>query len=51
MAVEDLQKQSPLDKDSRERLDTGQTDGNQGLYEKLIRNLFYFESYKMICVI
>ncbi|XP_011347763.2 uncharacterized protein LOC105285320 isoform X2 [Ooceraea biroi] len=30
VAVEDLQKQSPLDKDPVERLDTGQTDGNQG---------------------
>lgn len=30
MAVDDLQKQSPLDKDPAERLDTGQTDGNQG---------------------
>lgn len=30
VAVEDLQKQSPLDKDPAERLDTGQTDGNQG---------------------
>ncbi|KAH0953822.1 hypothetical protein HN011_011725 [Eciton burchellii] len=30
VAVEDLQKQSPLDKDPVERLDTGQTDVNQG---------------------
>jgi len=30
MAVDDLQKQSLLDKDSTERLDTGQVDGNQG---------------------
>ncbi|KYQ58800.1 Broad-complex core protein isoform 6 [Trachymyrmex zeteki] len=30
MAVDDLQKRSPLDKDPAERLDTGQADGNQG---------------------
>lgn len=30
MAVEELQKGSSLDKDSLERLDTGQEDGNQG---------------------
>lgn len=30
MAVDDLQKESLLDKDSTERLDTGQVDGNQG---------------------
>lgn len=30
MAVDDLQKPSPLDKDPAERLDTGQADGNQG---------------------
>ncbi|EFN72912.1 Broad-complex core protein isoform 6 [Camponotus floridanus] len=30
MAVDDLQKRSPLDKDPTERLDTGQADGNQG---------------------
>lgn len=30
MAVDDLQKRSPLDKDPAERLDTGQGDGNQG---------------------
>lgn len=30
VAVEDLQKQSPVDKDPAERIDTGQVDGNQG---------------------
>ncbi|XP_070164602.1 uncharacterized protein [Polyergus mexicanus] len=30
MAVDDIQKRSPLDKDPAERLDTGQADGNQG---------------------
>ncbi|XP_025156332.1 transcription factor GAGA isoform X2 [Harpegnathos saltator] len=30
MAVEDIPKRSPLDKDAAERLDTGQSDGNQG---------------------
>ncbi|KAG5326768.1 BRC1 protein, partial [Acromyrmex heyeri] len=30
VTVDDLQKQSPLDKDPAERLDTGQADGNQG---------------------
>lgn len=30
LAVEDIQKHSPLNKDAAERLDTGQSDGNQG---------------------
>lgn len=30
MAVEDIPKRSPLDKDAAERLDTEQSDGNQG---------------------
>ncbi|XP_032684295.1 uncharacterized protein LOC116850284 isoform X2 [Odontomachus brunneus] len=30
LAVEDIQRRSPLDKDAAERLDTGQSDGNQG---------------------
>lgn len=30
MSVEDLQKRSPLEKDAAERLDTEQTDENQG---------------------
>ncbi|XP_072752739.1 uncharacterized protein [Anoplolepis gracilipes] len=36
MAVEDLQKRSPLDKDPAERLDTGQADGNQGLLKPIV---------------
>ncbi|XP_050448550.1 transcription factor GAGA-like isoform X1 [Cataglyphis hispanica] len=36
MAVDDLQKRSPLDKDPAERLDTGQTDGNQGLLKPIV---------------
>ncbi|EGI60546.1 Broad-complex core protein isoform 6 [Acromyrmex echinatior] len=35
VTVDDLQKQSPLDKDPAERLDTGQADGNQGSGNRL----------------
>ncbi|GAB1864413.1 Broad-complex core protein isoform 6 [Camponotus japonicus] len=37
MAVDDLQKRSPLDKDPAERLDTGQADGNQGSLKPIVR--------------
>ncbi|XP_018376228.1 PREDICTED: GDNF-inducible zinc finger protein 1-like isoform X1 [Trachymyrmex cornetzi] len=36
VTVDDLQKQSPLDKDPAERLDTGQADGNQGSSKPLV---------------
>ncbi|XP_011268887.1 transcription factor GAGA isoform X1 [Camponotus floridanus] len=36
MAVDDLQKRSPLDKDPTERLDTGQADGNQGSLKPIV---------------
>ncbi|XP_011062504.1 PREDICTED: GDNF-inducible zinc finger protein 1-like [Acromyrmex echinatior] len=36
VTVDDLQKQSPLDKDPAERLDTGQADGNQGSSKPIV---------------
>ncbi|XP_011703369.1 PREDICTED: GDNF-inducible zinc finger protein 1-like [Wasmannia auropunctata] len=36
MAVDDLQKRSPIDKDPAERLDTGQADGNQGSSKPIV---------------